>query len=186
MAAASVCEYDTPTVPPGSDAVVMVTPFTTVMVSACAADVVLALSFTVTLKDAVPLPPGVPVMAPDDAFNVSPLGSDPLLTVQLPYGGVPPAAVKVCAYARPTSPLGSEVVVMVSPATTVIDSACAAEVAPALSFTVTLNEDVPVPVGDPVIAPVDAFKPSPLGSDPLLTVQLLYGGVPPVAASVEE
>jgi len=60
------------------------------------------------------------------------------------------------------------------------------EVLPALSFTVTLNEKVPAVVGVPLIVPLLALKLRPAGSVPLLTVQLLYGGVPPVAVSVAE
>ena len=75
---------------------------------------------------------------------------------------------------------------MVTPATTVMDSGCAGDVLPALSFTVTLNDDAPVADGVPLIVPLLALKLRPAGSVPLLTVQLLYGGVPPVAVSVAE
>lgn len=68
----------------------------------------------------------------------------------------------------------------------VMDRAFAGETPPTLSATVTLNEDVPVPVGVPLMTPVAAFSVKPAGSDPLLTVQLLYGGIPPVAPNVWE
>jgi hypothetical protein len=75
---------------------------------------------------------------------------------------------------------------MVSPDATIIDRGCAGDVLPALSFTVTLNEEVPPVLGVPLITPVEAARLKPAGSVPLLTVQLLYGGVPPVAAKVAE
>jgi len=75
---------------------------------------------------------------------------------------------------------------MVTPATMVRDSGCGADVLPALSFTVTLNEEVPAVVGVPLSTTVAAASDNPAGSVPLLTVQLLYGGVPPEAASVLE
>ncbi len=50
----------------------------------CGGDVTPALSFTVTLNDALPAVDGVPPITPVEAFSVSPAGSDPLLTVQFP------------------------------------------------------------------------------------------------------
>ena len=49
----------------------------------------------------------------------------------------------------------------------------AGEVLPALSLTVTLKGNVPLAVGIPLIAPLPAFRVSPLGSTPDSTVQLL-------------
>ena len=54
-----------------------------------------------------------------------------------------------------------------------MDRALAGEVAPVLSFTVTLKVEVPAVVGVPAIAPLVEFKVRPGGSDPLLTVHLL-------------
>jgi hypothetical protein len=51
------------------------------------------------------------------------------------------------------------------------------------SVAVTVNDEVPDAVGVPVIAPVPAARASPLGSDPLLTDQVI-GVVPPVDANV--
>jgi hypothetical protein len=62
---------------------------------------------------------------------------------------------------------------MTMPTEIVIDNGCAGEVLPALSFTVTLNEEVPEVVGVPLITPVEAASDNPAGSVPLLTVQLL-------------
>lgn len=56
----------------------------------------------------------------------------------------------------------------------------------ALSFTVTLKFVLPGVVGVPEITPVELFIDSPAGSEPLVTVQLEYGGTPPVAARVTE
>jgi phosphoribosylcarboxyaminoimidazole (NCAIR) mutase len=55
---------------------------------------------------------------------------------------------------------------------------------PVESCTWTVKFDVAAVVGVPVIAPVAAFKLRPAGSEPVITVQLTYGGVPPVAPNV--
>jgi hypothetical protein len=70
--------------------------------------------------------------------------------------------------------LGIEVVVMVKPVPIVMDRARMGEVFPALSFIVTLKANVPLVVGVPLIAPVDAFRLRPASSppDPGTTVQL--------------
>jgi hypothetical protein len=70
----------------------------------------------------------------------------------------------------------------------VIESALAGDVELALSLTVTLKlNGLPVAVvGVPLMTPVAALSVSPVGRDPLVTVQLLYGGAPPVAASAWE
>lgn len=69
--------------------------------------------------------------------------------------------------------MGNEVVVTLGPVTIVIDSETGGDVAPALSLTVTLNEEAPVALAVPLITPVEAFNEKPEGNDPLLTVQLL-------------
>jgi len=56
---------------------------------------------------------GVPATAPVKALSDRPDGSDPLVSVHL-YGEVPPLAVNVAAYAFPTVPAGSPVVVMLT------------------------------------------------------------------------
>ena len=83
-------------------------------------------------------------------------------------------------------PFGSDEVVTVNGLMIVIDNGCAGEVLPKLSLTVTLNEAVAAVVGVPLMTPVDAARLKPAGSAPLLTVQLLYGGVPPLAIRVCE
>src|SRR5207244_323684 len=132
-----------------------------------------ALSFTVTLNETVPEPlVGVPLITPVAAFRVSPTGSVPVATVQLLYGGRPPAAVNCAEYAVPTVAFGSVVVVILTRAAMVIVNDCAVAVAPALSFTVTPNVKVPAAPGVPAMAPLVAFKASPPGSAPETTCQL--------------
>ena len=82
--------------------------------------------------------------------------------------------------------MGSETVVMAAPFAIPIENCCAGEVFPALSLTVTaklVNELAPG-VGMPLITPVE-LRVRPGGKDPI-TVQLLYGGVPPLAVKVAE
>ncbi len=84
-------------------------------------------------------------------------------------------------------PSGSGLVVMMVRApVTVMEKGWGKEVAPALSWTVTLKKEVPATAGVPLIMPLEDPRVKPLGSDPALTVQFLYGGVPPVAAKVAE
>ena len=74
----------------------IVTLLTIVIDSGCAGEVAWVLSCTVTLKENVPmLAAGVPLITPEDEFKESPLGNAPEFTVQLLYGGVPPAADRV-------------------------------------------------------------------------------------------
>jgi len=51
------------------------------------------------------------------------------------------------------------------------------------SVTCTVKFELPVALGVPEMAPVDAAKVNPAGNDPELTLQV-YGDVPPLAASV--
>ena len=68
---------------------------------------------------------------------------------------------------------------------TVIESAAVA-VLGMESDTCTVKLLVPVPVGVPDMTPVEAFRESPVGSVPTVTVHDPYGGVPPAAVSVTE
>ena len=70
------------------------------------------------------------------------------------------------------------------PAETAILSGCVAVLLLA-SVTFTVKEDVPEVVGVPEIAPDEAVKVNPAGSEPLLMLHE-YGVVPPVACSVAE
>ena len=58
---------------------------------------------------------------------------------------------------------------------------CAVGVVESVIFTVKLA--APEAVGVPLIAPLDAFKVSPAGSDPT-EMDHVYGVVPPLAARV--
>ena len=84
---------------------------------------------------------------------------------------MPPEAITVWEYPTPTSPFGKEVVEMVTPVM-VIDRLAAGEVMLSLSFTVTLNEAVPVVVGVPLMAPLEELRERPAGRDPLETIQV--------------
>ena len=61
-----------------------------------------------------------------------------------------------------------------------------AAVVPAAFVALIVTMDTPRSVGVPLITPVAGFKLRLGGSEPLETVQLLYGGVPPVAARLWE
>jgi hypothetical protein len=90
----SDCEYETPTVPPGKDAAVMLSGATMVIVNAFVA-VAVALSFTWTVKLEVVAVAGVPLMEPVEESRDKPAGSEPPLTDHV-YGGVPPEAFSAC------------------------------------------------------------------------------------------
>jgi hypothetical protein len=79
--------------PPGSDIVVIESAALTVIESPPVA-VREPLSVTRTVMLDVPAAVGVPVIAPDDAFNVNPGGSVPVAISHV-YGIVPPAAASV-------------------------------------------------------------------------------------------
>lgn len=101
--AASVCPYTTPTVPLGSDAVVIVSGAgamvrVRVAVAVCAGD-----PESVTLKvneAAVTGKVGVPLMSPLDAFSDNPVGKVPEINCHA-CAPVPPVAASVCEYATP-------------------------------------------------------------------------------------
>jgi hypothetical protein len=144
-------------------------------------------SFTWTLNGNVPAAVGVPVIAPVEAFRARPVGSDPEAMLHA-YGFVPPVAESAALYATWTwSP--TRLVVLICKGTTalvvVIESAWVADCGvDAESLTLTLNGNVPEAEGVPVIAPVEAFRLRPPGSDPEAMLQT-YGSVPPAAVRVE-
>ena len=78
--------------------------------------------------------------------------------------------------------MGNELVLIVSPVLIAIDRDLLA-LAPIVSITRTVKLDVPVALGVPLITPVEAFKLSPAGSDPLIILQV-FMPLPPDAASV--
>lgn len=106
------CEYGTPAVPAGSERVVMETAAATAMLSALVA-LAAAASVTLNVKFDVRAAVGMPSIAPL-RLRLRPGGSEPEETAQ-EYGVCPPVAASVDAYAAPTSPPGSEDVVIVGP-----------------------------------------------------------------------
>jgi hypothetical protein len=125
-------------------------------------------------------------MTPLDALRVKPVGRLPDDTVHA-YGVVPPVASKLAEYDAPTVPpdkLDVEIErACVAAAIAILSDAVA--VLPAASATFTVKVEVPDVVGVPEIAPDEAFKLSPAGSDPLLKLQE-YGVVPPLACNIAE
>jgi len=118
LAKSCVCGYAVPTVPAGSDSVVIES--VSAMLIERAFEAVSGAgpgeeSVTCTTNVLVPNEPvGVPVIVPFE-FSVNPLGRLPELgTVAHVYGITPPVAASVCEYATVSCPLGSEVVVMLS------------------------------------------------------------------------
>jgi hypothetical protein len=152
-----------------------------VICNACEADKLIE-SVTFAVKLYAPAVVGVPEIAPLPA-SVSPGGNDPLATDHT-YGGVPPLAARVCVYAVPAVPAGSDAVVMlggVGAGLIVICNACEADRL-IESVTLAVKLYAPAVVGVPEIAPLPASV-SPSGNDPLATDHA-YGGVPPLAARV--
>src|SRR5579863_3335805 len=139
-----------------------------IVILSCALAVSPFASFTATVKVLAPVPVGVPLMAPELLFKLSPAGKDPEAIDQV-YGVVPPVAASwVAGYATPMVPAGSEVVVMERGGTcafmVMLNGAFA--VSPFASFTITVKALVPVAVGVPPIAPELAVKLSPAGKAP--------------------
>jgi hypothetical protein len=92
--APKVCEYPAPTVPAGSDEVVIPNPGGLIVSDIAAVVETEAPSVTLTVKLDDPAEPGVPDIAPP-ADRLRPAGNDPLSTDH-EYGGVPPVAPRVC------------------------------------------------------------------------------------------
>ena len=142
-----------------------------------------SVAFTVKLKE--PEAVGVPEIVPAED-RVTPAGNAPARMLQL-YGVVPPLAASVVEYAVPTCPDGTDTVLIctgVTAAATVmlIDFEVVCGVGEE-SLTRAMKGAVPATVGVPLIWPVEAFNPSPVGSDPE-GIDHEYGAVPPVAARV--
>ena len=140
-------------------------------------------SLTRTVKLNVPTVVGVPLMVPELAFKLSPLGSDPAVIAQL-YGVVPPVATSDVEYEMPVDPPGAEDVLIDKAGAITIDSAFVAA-APAASVTRTVKLNVPAADAFPLMVPVPEFKVRPAGSAPASRDQAT-GVVPPVLATVCE
>ncbi len=119
---------------------------------------------SVTVIDTVLVPAvvGFPLMAPLAASIVRPAGRPVADHV---YGVVPPLALTVALYAPPTTPPGSDVVVMFGGAMTVNIRFAVAVRCDGLLESVTVMATVlaPAVVGVPLICPVDAFSVNPAG-----------------------
>ena len=184
--AATVWEYTVPTVPAGNGLAVLIVSVAGLMVNANALDAVCgepAESCAWIVKFAVPAVVGVPLIAPVPAFNVSPAGSAPAVTLHV-YGGVPPVAAIVCEYAVDTVPAGSGLPLLIVRVGGLIVSVYALDAVcggAAASCTPTVKLAVPAVVGVPVMAPVELFSVSPAGNDPAVIAHV-YGVVPPVTA----
>lgn len=77
----------------------------------------------------------------------------------------PPEAARVCEYAVPTVPLGSDVVVISSAGALMVRLKAWLAVALAVSLTWAVKLNEPAVVGVPVIAPVDELSESPAGRE---------------------
>jgi hypothetical protein len=157
------------------------------MLNACVADCGgLLESVTFAVKFVVPFGPvGVPVIAPA-LLIVNPGGRLPELVVNA-KGANPPVAAIVWLYAVPSTPAGSEVVVIEGgPGKLIVMlKACVADCADTVLASVTFTVKLAVPLGPagvPLIAP-DELSVSPAGSDPALTVNVIVPA-PPVPATV--
>jgi hypothetical protein len=181
-AAASVALYAVPTTPPGSEAVVMTTGPTMVIDRFAVAVRGAGLVESVAVKVAVDVPAvvGLPVIWPVDVLKSNPAGR---LVAAHVIGLVPPVAARVALYAVPTTPPGSDAVVIVIGPTMVIDRFAVAVrcVGLVASVAVNITVDVIEALGVPVIWPVAEFKSNPAGRPVAAHV---IGFVPPVAATV--
>lgn len=162
-----------------SELVVIVSAALTVKENCCVSDCDNA-SVTRSVKVDVPVLVGVPEMIPA-GLSVKFAGNEPMVRLQTSEP-VPPAAVKVWLYGRPTvAPGRGEVEVMFGGADGLIKmerdcvSACLV-----VSVTRTVKADAPTAVGVPEMRPVWKLKPRFWGSEPAAMLQE-KGGVPPVA-----
>jgi hypothetical protein len=112
--ACNVSLYGKPTVPPGSEVVVIVGGIAGLMMieRPCVTVWPLA-SFTSTVNDEVPVTIGVPEMTPVAGFRLRFCGREPVAMLHI-NGPLPPVACTDWLYVWPTFPLGSEVVVIAS------------------------------------------------------------------------
>jgi hypothetical protein len=131
---------------------------------------------------------GVPLITPVAEVSDKPAGSLPAVMLQV-YGVTPPLAVNVALYACPVVPEGKLVVAITSGAggfegtaelTAIVSCPVAAFAAESVTWTV--KPKLPVAVGVPLMAPVEALRTNPGGKAPPLRVHV-YGATPPLAAS---
>jgi hypothetical protein len=175
-----------PTAPFGSDVVVIVNAEPMVRVRfavPCAgepASVALKLN-GVALAVAV----GVPLIRPDDAVRVRPAGKVPEVNCQV-TAPMAPVAASVWEYGVPTTPFGSDVVVIVNWAMVRVRFPVAVCAGVPESVALKVNGvALAVAVGVPLIRPEDAFSVNPAGRVPEVNCQLT-APLPPIDASVWE
>jgi hypothetical protein len=202
--AASVVEYAVPTVPAGSEVVVIVS------VAAAATDVPLretdcglaaALSVNVMAPVGVPAAVGVKVTEMVQLAPAGKLEGQAVVSAKLPEAAIPlierataPVFVKVIVCAALVVPtvwlaklkLVGEKLTAGADAAAIVTANCFDAVCPAESVTVKVNVLVPALVGVPDRTPVEE-KPIPVLQEPLQdgSVQV-YGAVPFAAAKVVE
>ena len=136
-------------------------------------------SVTVTVTGNVPVAPGVPVMVPAAGSMTNGDGSPVALQAK---GLLPPEAATGALYATPTTPLGSDAVVIARTGAIVNDNCLEAVrfVGVVESVTVMLTVNVPLEPGVPVIAPEVALMANGDGSPVALQAN---GVLPPEAAT---
>jgi len=126
------------------------------------------LSVNLTVKAAVPVVEGVPLITPVDAARLKPCGNVPCEIVQV-TGETAPDTPRVAEYAEPTVPFDNAVVVIAGLEVTMICRTCVSVLASS-SSTLAVNVDVPRFCGVPLMAP-PLLSVSPAGSAPLDTDQ---------------
>lgn len=131
--------------------------------------------------------PTVPLMTPDRALRLNPVGSVPVETVHEPNGDVPPAVWIVCAYPVCLSVAVARVVVDTLGGTFTVIVSDFVAVTPSASVKATVNvwDVADAPTG-PLIVPDVVLRLKPVGKEPTLTDHNPYGVVPPDRASVWE
>jgi hypothetical protein len=128
---------------------------------------------------------GAPEIWPVEEFSANPAGKLPLVTLKT-YGDIPPLMLTVALTLECACIAGRLVVVIFSGATISTEVEPVALCCDALeSLACIVNGKVPAAAGVPLIAPVDAFKLNPAGSEPAVTLNV-YGAVPPLAETDPE
>jgi hypothetical protein len=188
--AASANEYAVPTIPFGTEAVVIVSVGAPALMPMERGLVAFSTgeeeSVTCTVKLDWPALVGVPLIVPF-LLKPRPEGNAPDVTIH-EYGALPPAAVSADEYAVPTLPLGATVVLITTPFrgfTLIEKAACAVCGGVEESETCTVKLNWPDTVGVPLITPVALDSDNPDVNVPDTTVKL-YGTTPPVTFKVVE
>jgi hypothetical protein len=121
------------------------------------------LSTNRTVKAAVPVAAGVPLMTPVGAATFKPCGNVPC-EIDHVTGETAPVTARVAEYGEPAVPFGNAAVVITGFELTVICRICSS-VSPAPSSTFAVNWGFPLLVGVPLMVPPLSSE-SPAGSAP--------------------